>query len=183
VGLQGSAYVYAWLNRRAYWYFSSTLLRTAALRSLDEPFTRYQNTSDCANFARLAFRYPGVDTETVKASCRVHEGKWTRASAVSVWIDEYERLRNDLVRLASEEWTERIRDEANDLFSEICYGHAAKIPSPIRRSAAYVRIYRTFDGERIPPVFARTSRRVLPSSLVQWGRELANSTNVPSETL
>jgi glycosyltransferase involved in cell wall biosynthesis len=182
VGLQGDAYVYAWLNRQTYWYFSSTLLRTAAFRSLDEPFTRYKNTSDCANFARLAFRYPGINIEAVKASCRDHEGKWTQSSAVSVWIDEYERLRDELGRLASEGWTERIRDGANDLFSEICYGHAARIPNPIKRSAAYVRIYRAFEGKRIPPVLARTSRRVLPSSFVQWGQELASSTNVPSKT-
>lgn len=175
VGLQGDAYVHAWLQRRTYWYFSSTLIRTEALQSLDGPFSKYRHTSDCANFARLAFRYKGVDIREIKASCRLHDQKLTRAATVSRWIDEYERVRDELVESAGDDWKNKIREGANDLFSEICYRHAGRISKLANRYATYARIYQTFDQSRIPPPLSRLSQQVLPDTLVRWGQQLRQS--------
>lgn len=169
-GLQGEAYVDAWLRRRAYWYFSNTLIRTEALRDFKGAFTRYRHTSDCANFARLALAHRGADVETVKASCRLHDEKLTRAAEVSSWVQEYRALRDDVIRLAADEWQDRLRTGANDFFSEICYRHAERIPGRARQVLMMGRIYRTFEWSRIPPMLSRAFRRFLPSSLIRWIR-------------
>ena len=171
-GLQHEAYVHAWLQRRAYWYFANTLIRTEALRSLEGAFTRYRHTSDCANFARLALKYRGVDVEVVKASCRLHDEKLTEVSAVSDWIDEYEMVRDDLVELVRDDWKAQIREGANDLFSEICYRHAGRIPGRAQRYRTLARIYRTFEGSRLPPSLTGGARRLLPRTVVEWIRRL-----------
>jgi glycosyltransferase involved in cell wall biosynthesis len=170
VGLQGESYVDAWLRRRAYWYFSNSLIRTNALRALDGAFTRYLHTSDCATFARLALAHRGADVEDVKASCRLHDEKLTRAAEVSSWVQEYRALRDDVVRLAADEWQDRLRAGANDFFSEICYRHAERIPGRLRQLLMMGRIYRAFEWSRIPPVLSRASRRLLPASLIRWIR-------------
>jgi hypothetical protein len=172
VGLQHEAYVHAWLQRRTYWYFANTLIRTDALRALGDAFSRYHHASDCANFARLALAHRGVDVEDVKASCRLHDEKLTEVSAVSDWIDEYERVRNDLVALVDDEWTDRIREGANDLFSEICYRHAGRIASRPQRYLTLARIYRVFEGQRLPPTLSAGTRRLLPTAVVRWVRRL-----------
>lgn len=170
VGPQGEAYVEAWLQRRAYWYFANMLIRTDALRGLEDAFSRYHLASDCANIARLALAHRGVTVQDVKASCRLHDEKLTRAAEVSGWVDEYRALRNELVRSAADDWKERLRVGANDFFSKICYDHAERIPSRLRQVLVMIRIYFTFGRSRIPPAFSRTTRRLLPASVVRWIR-------------
>jgi hypothetical protein len=161
VGLHREAYLYAWLNTKVYWYFSSSLLNTEIVRAVGG-FPPNELLVDISTFARVAFQADGLDLRDVKASCRQHDMRITTRTGLQEWIDDYCRHRDLLVSLSSEQWQPAIRKRANEFFSFICCLQADDLPSSYKRFRAYVEIARAFGIRHMPRPFSKAVGLLLP---------------------
>jgi glycosyltransferase involved in cell wall biosynthesis len=170
VGLKREAYLYAWLNTRVYWYFSSSLLNTQMVRAVGG-FPIDELLVDVSTFARMVFQGDGLDLRPVKASCRQHNMRITTRTDLQEWIDDYCRHRDLLVTLSSEGWRTAIRKRANAFFSLICCLQADELPNSYRRFRAYVEIARAFGVRHIPHPVSKAVGVVLPSRIERGARK------------
>ena len=170
-GLHREAYLYAWLNTKVYWYFSSSLLNTEMVRA-SGGFPPEELLVDVSTFARVAFQADGLDLRAVKASCRQHDMRITTRTDLHEWVEDYCRHRELLVSLSSEKWRATIRKRANEFFSYICCTLADQIPSNAKRFEAYLKIARAFGFRNMPHPFSKAASVVLPSPLERRARRV-----------
>jgi GT2 family glycosyltransferase len=170
VGLHREAYLYAWLNAKVYWYFSSSLLNTEMVRAVGG-FPPDELLVDVSTFARMVFQADGLDLRAVKASCRQHDMRITTRTDLHEWIEDYCRHRELLVSLSSDEWRTAMRKRANEFFSLICCMQADDLPNSYKRFRAYVEIARAFGIRHMPHPVSKAVGFMLPARIERGARK------------
>jgi glycosyltransferase involved in cell wall biosynthesis len=173
-GLSTADFFLGWFRGKTALYLCSTLFNTRRLREIGGFNSKHQLFQDCMAEVQLAARFGRVDVRDVKAGFRKHAGARTVAQKVGAWCEDSLMLLEVMCDLVPQDEAPLVEREGLRFFTEVNYGFASGIRSPIERLATYWMVYRKFDRRYSPFDFfvyrrirlqirrlARIARRVL----------------------
>jgi len=148
-GLTTGEFFLGWFEGKTSLYLCNTLYHTQALKDIGGMKSRHNLFQDVFATARLVASMGHVDIEEVKASTREHGAKWTHVVRVSEWAEDSIDLLDLLCKLAPENANE-LRMRGEQFFVNINFSRASAIRNPLRRLAAYIKVYKLFNRRYLP---------------------------------
>jgi glycosyltransferase involved in cell wall biosynthesis len=169
-GLSIEDFFHAWFAQRTSWYMVNTLFITKLLRGSGGFHSRHKLLDDGMAIARLAACSGRVDVPDVKASFRKHDSELTFAANVSDWAEDFLDLMDLICSLVPPDKSDRLRKEGTQFFAKLCYDRAAAVESRYPRLLAYLRVFRIFKYNYLPPRGAQwlVALRILESRARKW---------------
>lgn len=176
----GEEHVRSWFRKQVFWSFCSTLIHVDSLQAAGGVPSDFFLNSDAAIFSKLALRFGGAAVREVKASQRVHDDEISYQTSLEDWVTEGRAL----LRMIEEEWDgpvpSNLEYEGRRFLADIYYQFASGIDDPLRRLAAYARVWAGFGVRYVPPGMLSLGRRVYHSRLGSRVPSKAESTGALS---
>ena len=142
-GLPADAFFRAWLSGRTALYLCSTLFNTKRLREIGGFRSKHNCYEDGMAEFRLIATYGRVDVPEVKASVRYHEGQQAYGRSIDEWCEDSVALLDLMCELVPDSQAQLRRDGLR-FFAGANYRRASAMKSPLKRIAAYAKVYRYF---------------------------------------
>jgi glycosyltransferase involved in cell wall biosynthesis len=153
-GSTASDFFIGWLTGKAPLYLCNTLLHTERLKNIGGFQSKYNLYDDTMAIFHLATKFGRVHIRDIKASQRLHESKLSFLSRISEWCEESLALLDLMCDLVSEK-SVQIRQQGMRVLSRRNYFRARAVRSPLKRSIAYMIVFKKFHYRYPPPIFRR----------------------------
>jgi glycosyltransferase involved in cell wall biosynthesis len=148
-GLSTEDFLLAWLDREMPMLLCASLFNTKGLREEGGFNSKHQLFQDVLAEFQVAARYGRMDVREVRATFRRHPGQRTHLKSLRHWCEDSLFLMDRMCSLA-EGKRDMIIHKGLQFFAEHNYDIASQIKSPIKRSFAYLLVYRFFKYRYSP---------------------------------
>ncbi len=149
-GLSIKDFFVSFLSGKMWMFLCSTLFNTKRLKEIGG--FKYKNNlfHDVIAEFQLAARFDRIDVQDVKASFRKHSGEMSFGVKVKDWCNASIFLLDIMCSLVPNDKDLMVKT-GMPYFARLCYDLASRTRSPLKRSIAYLIIFKKFEFLYIPP--------------------------------